>query len=238
VSENALVVSPREGTGKGAARKLRAAGRIPAVLYGRGRESLSVALDPRTLERILRAGGLNTLLDITIEGRSDLGQTVALVKELQRDPLRGAIRHADLYQVDLTRTIEVDVPIHLVGKPRGIEMGGVLDHTLREVRVECLPRAIPEAIELDVSAMEINDVLHVSDLPLPADVKLITDPTLGVAHVAVPAAEEVPAAAETVAAEVPVEGEAPAAAEGAPEAKEAKEGREGREGREKGREKE
>jgi large subunit ribosomal protein L25 len=221
VSETALVVSTREGTGKGAARKLRAAGRIPAVLYGRGRASLPVALDPRTLERILRAGGLNTLLDISVEGRADLGPTVALVKELQRDPLRGVITHADLYQVDLSRTIEVDVPIHLVGKPKGIDMGGVLDHTLREVRVECLPRAIPEAIELDVSSMDINDVLHVRDLPLPADVKLMTDPDLGVAHVAVPAAEEVPAPAEAVAAaEVPVEGETPVAAAEGTETKE------------------
>ena len=223
MSETALVVSTRQGVGKGAARKLRAAGRIPGVLYGRGRETLPVALDPRALERILRSSGLNTLLDVSVEGRGDLGPTVALVKELQRDPLRGVITHADLYQVDLTRTIEVDVPIHLVGKPKGIDMGGVLDHILREVRVECLPRAIPEAIEVDVSEMEINDVLHVSDLPLPADVKLVTDPELGVAHVAVPAAEEVPAAAEAApSAEVPVEGEAPAAAEGV-EAKEPKE---------------
>jgi large subunit ribosomal protein L25 len=223
VSETALVVSTRQGVGKGAARKLRAAGRIPGVLYGRGRETMPVALDPRALERILRSSGLNTLLDVSVEGRGDLGPTVALVKELQRDPLRGVITHADLYQVDLTRTIEVDVPIHLVGKPKGIDMGGVLDHILREVRVECLPRAIPEAIEVDVSEMEINDVLHVSDLPLPADVKLVTDPELGVAHVAVPAAEEVPAAAEAApSAEVPVEGEAPAAAEGV-EAKEPKE---------------
>lgn len=223
MSETALVVSTRQGVGKGAARKLRAAGRIPGVLYGRGRETMPVALDPRALERILRSSGLNTLLDVSVEGRGDLGPTVALVKELQRDPLRGVITHADLYQVDLTRTIEVDVPIHLVGKPKGIDMGGVLDHILREVRVECLPRAIPEAIEVDVSEMEINDVLHVSDLPLPADVKLVTDPELGVAHVAVPAAEEVPAAAEAApSAEVPVEGEAPAAAEGV-EAKEPKE---------------
>jgi len=233
VSETALVVSSREGVGKGAARKLRAAGRIPAVLYGRGRETLSVALDPRALERILRAGGLNTLLDVSVEGRADLGPTVALVKELQRDPLRGVITHADLYQVDLTRTIEVDVPVHLVGTPKGIDAGGVLDHILREVRVECLPRAIPEAIEVDVSELDINDVLHVSDLPLPADVKLITDPELGVAHVAIPAAEEVPVAAEAVpSAEVPVEGEVPAATEVA-EVKE-----KGREIKEKGKEKE
>ena len=213
MSENALQVQAREGTGKGVARKLRSAGRIPAVLYGRGRETVPIALDPRALERILRAGGLNTLLDVTVEQRSDLGTTVALVKELQRDPLRGVITHVDLYQVDLTRAIEVDVPVHLVGKPKGIEEGGVLDHILREVRIECLPRAIPESIELDVSEMGINDTLHVSDLKLPPAVRLITDPELGVAHVAVPAAEEAPAAPEAVAAaEVPVEGEAPAAA--------------------------
>ena len=210
--ENALLVQAREATGKGAARRLRAAGRIPAVLYGRGRQTLAVALDPRALERILRAGGLNALLDVTVEQRSDLGTTVALVKELQRDPLRGAITHVDLYQVDLTRAIEVDVPVHLVGKPKGIEQGGVLDHILREVRIECLPRAIPESIELDVSEMDINDTLHVSDLKLPADVRLITDPELGVAHVAVPAAEEAPPAEAVAAAEVPVEGEAPVAA--------------------------
>jgi len=214
VSVNALVVEARQATGKGAARKLRAAGRIPGILYGRGRDTLPVSLDPRVLDRILRASGANTLLDVTIEG-AELGETVALVKELQRHPLRGEIVHADLYQVDLTRTVEVEVPVHLVGKPRGIEFGGILDHSLREVTIECLPRAIPDVIEVDVTELEIGDVLHVRDLPVPEGVTLLSDPDLGVAHVALPAAEaEAPAAEEAVAA-VPAEGAAPAAAEGA-----------------------
>jgi large subunit ribosomal protein L25 len=185
VSETALVVETREGTGKGVARKLRAAGRIPA------------------------------LLDLTVQGRSDLGQPVALVKELQRDPIRGAILHADLYQVDLTKTVEVEVPIHLLGKPKGLDFGGLLEHTLREVALECLPRAIPAAIEVDVSNLEIGDVIHVRDLALPQGVTLVSDPDLGVAHVALPQVEEAPA--EVAAVEgVPAEGAAAApAAEGA-----------------------
>jgi large subunit ribosomal protein L25 len=211
VSETALVVEVREGSGKGAARKLRAGGRVPAILYGQGKASLSLQIDPRALEKVLKAGGANALLDLTVQGRGDLGTPVALVKELQRDPIRGAILHADLYQVDLSKTVEVEVPIHLVGKPKGLDFGGLLEHTLREVRIECLPRAIPERIDLDVSALEIGDVLHVRDLPLPTGVTLVSDPELGVAHVAVPQAEEAPA--EAVAAEgAAVEG---AAAEGA-----------------------
>jgi large subunit ribosomal protein L25 len=216
VSETALVVEVREGTGKGAVRKLRAGGRVPAILYGQGKQSLAVTVDPRSLEKVLKAGGANTLLDITVTGRGDLGTPVALVKELQRDPIRGKILHADFYQVDLTKTVEVEVPIHLVGKPKGIDFGGLLEHTLREVRVECLPRAIPEKIDLDVSALEIGDVLHVRDLPLPTGVTLVSDPDLGVAHVAVPQAEEAPAeAAATTAEGVPAEGAAAPAAEGA-----------------------
>jgi len=215
VSETALVVEAREATGKGAARKLRAAGRIPAVLYGRGRDSLPLALDPRALERILRSAGANALLDLTIQGRSDLSDTVALVKELQRDPLRGEIIHADLYQVDLSRAVEVEVPIHLVGKPRGLEFGGILEHTLREVTLECLPRSIPDAIEVDISHLELGDVLHVRDLPLPEGVSLVSDPDLGVALIAAPAAE---AGAEEAAAAATAEGAAPAAAEGAAKA--------------------
>lgn len=215
MSETALVVEAREATGKGAARKLRAAGRIPAVLYGRGRDSLPLALDPRALERILRSAGANALLDLTIQGRSDLSDTVALVKELQRDPLRGEIIHADLYQVDLSRAVEVEVPIHLVGKPRGLEFGGILEHTLREVTLECLPRSIPDAIEVDISHLELGDVLHVRDLPLPEGVSLVSDPDLGVALIAAPAAE---AGAEEAAAAATAEGAAPAAAEGAAKA--------------------
>ena len=219
MSETALVVEARAGTGKGSARKLRAVGRIPAVLYGRGRDSLPLSLDPRALDRILRASGANTLLDLTVEGHPELKDTVALVKELQRHPLRGTIVHADLYAVDLTRAVTVDVPVHLVGKPRGLDFGGILEHTLREIALECLPRAIPEAIEVEISHLEVGDVIHVRELQLPEGVTLITDGDLGVVHVALPQAEPTPE--ETAAAAVPAEGAAaaPAAAEGAAEKK-------------------
>jgi large subunit ribosomal protein L25 len=220
MSETALVVDSRTATGKGAVRKLRAAGRIPAILYGQGKESVPLTIDPRALEKVLRAGGANALLDLTVEGRPELGSPVALVKELQRHPIRGTIVHADLYQVDLTRTVEVEVPVHLVGKAKGIDFGGILEHSLREIALECLPRSIPASIEVDVSNMEVGDVIHVRDLVLPPGVSLVSDPDLGVVHVALPAAEEeapVAAAAEGAAAAPAAAGEAAAAA--APAAK-------------------
>jgi large subunit ribosomal protein L25 len=221
MSETSLVVESRAATGKGAVRKLRAAGRIPAILYGQGKESVPLTVDPRALEKVLRVGGANALLDLTVEGRPELGSPVALVKELQRHPIRGTIVHADLYQVDLTRTVEVEVPVHLVGKAKGIDFGGILEHSLREIALECLPRSIPASIEVDVSNMEIGDVIHVRDLVLPPGVSLVSDPDLGVVHVALPAAEEeapVVAAAEGAAAAPAAAGEAaPAAA--APAAK-------------------
>ena len=216
MSETALVVESRANTGKGAARKLRAAGRVPAILYGQGRESVPHTLDPRALEKVLKSGGANTLLDLTVEGRSDLGSPVALVKELQRHPIRGTILHADLYQVDLTKTVEVEVPIHLLGKAKGIDFGGILEHSLREVALECLPRSIPAAIEVDVSNMEIGDVIHVRDLTLPPGVSLMSDPDLGVVHVALPAAEEAPVVVTAEAAAATPEGAAAAPAAGAP----------------------
>ena len=186
MSETALVVESRATTGKGAVRKLRAAGRIPAILYGQGKESVPLTIDPRALEKVLRAGGANALLDLTVEGRPELGSPVALVKELQRHPIRGTIVHADLYQVDLTRTVEVEVPVHLVGKAKGLDFGGILEHSLREIALECLPRSIPASIEVDVSNMEVGDVIHVRDLVLPPGVSLVSDPDLGVVHVALP----------------------------------------------------
>jgi large subunit ribosomal protein L25 len=216
MSETTLVVESRANTGKGAARKLRAAGRVPAILYGQGRESVPLTLDPRALEKVLKSGGANTLLDLTVEGRSDLGSPVALVKELQRHPIRGTILHADLYQVDLTKTVEVEVPIHLLGKAKGIDFGGILEHSLREVALECLPRSIPASIEVDVSNMEIGDVIHVRDLTLPPGVSLMSDPDLGVVHVALPAAEEAPVVVTAEAAAATPEGAAAAPAAGAP----------------------
>ncbi len=203
---NALVADERDATGKGAARRLRAAGRIPAVLYGRGTASKSISIDPGALLRLLHGsgGGMNTLIELSVEGAT---RTV-LVKELQRDPVNGRPVHTDFYLVDLDKTVEVAVPIRLVGKAPGVELGGILDHPLRELELECLPRAIPESVDVDVSALEVGDSIHVRDLELPGGVSVQTDLNQAVASVITPVIVEEPVAEEEL------EDEEAAAAEG------------------------
>jgi large subunit ribosomal protein L25 len=206
------------------ARKLRARQLIPAVLYGRGRSALALSLDPARLEKILHASssGLNTLIDLDVQGRTDLAGKTVIVKELQREPIRGALLHADLYEVDLSKTIEVSVPIHVVGTAVGVAMnGGILDTALREIEIECLPRAIPSAIEVDVSALDVGESIHVRDLRIPEGVTVLSDADLSVVSVVLPSSEEAAATPETV-----VEGEAAAAAAAPAEGGEEKKGKE------------
>jgi large subunit ribosomal protein L25 len=215
VSKTELVAEYREGIGKGHARKIRAVGRLPAVLYGRGRDPMPITTDPRALERILQGSdaGRNTLIELVVQGRDDLPKTVVLVKELQTDPVAGSLLHADFNVVDLEHAVHVAVPVRLVGLPVGVSQGeGILDHTLREVEVECLPRAIPDEIEIDVSKLEIDDSIHVRELTVPEGVKILSDESLSVVSVVAPRAveEEVkPAEGE----EAVAEGEGEAAAE-------------------------
>lgn len=208
MAENVLSAETRSETGKGANRRLRVIGKIPGVIYGKGRDAQSVTLDPRALETLLHksGAGLNTLIDLSVSGRTD----TVLVKELQRHPVYGSYMHVDFFKVDLTQKITVSVPIHFTGKARGVEFGGILDHPLRELEVECLPRAIPEFVEVDVSALEIGQAIHVSELRLPEGVEVKTDPTLPVASVVLPAAEVEATPVETV-----VEGEVAEGAEAA-----------------------
>ncbi len=223
MAENELVVQVREGTGKGVARKLRAAGRIPGVCYGRSTPSIGITLNPTALDGLLAesTAGMNTLIDLRVEGGGDYDGKPMLVKELQRDPVTGRMLHADLYAVDLQQAIQVSVPIHVTGTAEGVKMGGILDQTLRELELECMPEAIPQEIPVDVSSLDIGQSLHVRDLALPEGVTLQSDPDLAVVLVAAPAVEEeapVEAAeAEAAAAAEAAEGEAPSEA---PEAKE------------------
>jgi len=213
VAENALSAESREGTGKNVARKLRQKGQIPAVIYGRKRAAQSIIVNPDALRKLLRGeAGLNTLIDLTLAGAT----STVLVKGLERDPVRGTYLHADFYEVDLTQKVTVSVPVHLVGKAAGIEMGGILDHPLRELSIECLPREIPKSIDVDVTSLNVNESIHVSDLKLAAGLTIKTDGSLAVASVVLPQAEEA-AAAETT--EVAAEGEAAAAAPAADAAK-------------------
>jgi large subunit ribosomal protein L25 len=223
VAEYELNVELRQNAGKGVARKLRAAGRIPGVCYGAGAKTLHIQLDPAALERALRASsaGINTLFGL--QGAGELRGKSVLVKELQRDPVKGSLLHADLYAVDLTREIEVAVPLHLTGTAIGLMSGGIVDHQLREIQISCLPGAIPESFQLDVTALEIGDSLHVRDVVVPAGVTLVSDPDLSVVSVVAPAkAEEevvTPEAAAAAATEAAAAA-APAPAEGAGSEKE------------------
>jgi large subunit ribosomal protein L25 len=199
MAENQIAVELREGIGKGVARKLRAAGLIPGVFYGQG-TSQAISLEPRPLERLLASSsaGLNTLINLTGGGALD-GKQV-LVKDLQRDPVRGTLLHADLYAIDVKQVVHVSVPIHLTGIPEGVTLdAGILDQVIREIELECLPTAIPEELPVDVTSLGLGDSLHVRDIALPAGVTLLTDADLSVASVAQPKAAE-----EEVA---PVEGE-------------------------------
>ncbi|MEE8476573.1 MAG: 50S ribosomal protein L25 [Myxococcota bacterium] len=208
MAENELAVEVREGTGKGPARRLRASGRVPAVCYGRGAKSLGISLDPLALDQLLKGStaGLNTLIALQVEGGGEYHGKPMLVKELQRDPVSRQILHADLYAVNLQEAIQVSVPIHLEGTPEGVKMGGILDQTLREVELECMPQAIPEELRLDVSELLVGQSLHVRDLSVPEGATLLSDLDLSVVTVATPAVEEEPVA-EAVEGEPLAEGE-------------------------------
>jgi len=213
----------REGVGKGRVRKLRLAGQIPAVVYGRGVDPTPVAVDARQLRAALRThAGMNVLIDLAISDGAAAGRTV-MIKDLQRDIFRkDTIIHVDFHTIDLAEKVEAHVPLVFKGQAQGVvDEGGIFEVHLREVLVECLPTQIPEHIEVDISRLGIGDSLHVSDLVIPAEATLVSEPEEVVATVVAPKAEEVPAPAaptpEAAAAAPTGEGAAaPAAAAPAP----------------------
>jgi large subunit ribosomal protein L25 len=203
-----LEIAAREGRGKSATRKLRAADRVPGIVYGSGIEPTAVTAERIALARVLR-GGANALVDLI--GAKSLEGKPVLVKEVQRDPLSRKHVHFDLYAPNLQQRIDVEVPLNYVGIPKGVQLdGGVIEPLLRTLEVSCMPLAIPERIDVDVSNLGIGDAIHVRDIQLPVDVvsKIEADTTL--VHVIAPRLEEEIAPA----AEVPAEGEAAPAAEG------------------------
>lgn len=184
-------------SGTGVARKLRAQGKVPAVIYGRGIETTAIQVNRRELATALNSdAGMNVLLDLQIEGKS----TLALTRELQRDPVRGTLLHADFVRVDRTQAVEVEVPIHVVGNSPGVNEGGVLENPLFTVHVKCLPTEVPEFVAADVSALGIGDSLRVSDLASLASFEILTDPEAVVASVLAPVSQEELEAMEAAAA--------------------------------------
>ena len=156
---------------------------------------------------------MNTLIDLRFSGESDFTGRQVLLKELQRDPVSGDFLHADFFAVDLLNTIQISVPIHLEGTAAGVLMGGIVDHALRELEVECLPNAIPEEFTVDVSLLEVGQSIHVRDLGLPDGVTLISDADLSIVSVVAPAAaeEEAPTDEESEEAAAAAEGAEPGA---------------------------
>ncbi len=216
-----LEVSLRERSGKSAARKLRAAGAVPAVVYGGAEEqAVSLSVDERALATLLRRG-TNQIIDLR-GGDGFVGRLV-LLKETQRHPVTRRVLHCDFYAIDATQKIEVSVPVHVEGKAAGVELGGILDVIVREVEVRCLPLEIPEALTIDVSELLVGDALHVSDLVLPKGVDLLADREQTLVHVAAPRVEEEPEEEAELAAEgeaAPADGETPATEGEAPKAEE------------------
>jgi large subunit ribosomal protein L25 len=219
----AVVATPREGKfNKNAARRVRVAGKIPAVVYGAGQDAVAVAVDPKVITKILHSeSGHNTIFDLNVEGATVVK---AMIVDWQHEPIKGKLLHIDLKRIAMDKMMRVSVPIQLIGVPAGVKtQGGILEHVMREVEVECLPNDIPSHLDVDISSLELHGVIHVSDLPHSGSIKYLGDENATVAHVT-SIKEEVPE--EVVAApaepEVAKKGKTDAAAPAAAPAADAK----------------
>ncbi|MFH0764776.1 MAG: 50S ribosomal protein L25 [Candidatus Omnitrophota bacterium] len=175
-----LKAEVRSATGKKAAKDLRIKGLIPANVYkgGKGALSLQVSLDG--LQEVLHTkAGENVIITLKISGEGSPKDKTVLIKEIQREPVKDAILHVDFNEISLTEVLKVDVPLAARGEPVGVKIdGGILEHVIRELQVECLPTAIPEKIEIDVSNLKIGDAIHIKDVKIPEGVKVLNDPEL------------------------------------------------------------
>lgn len=171
MAETVLNVSPRERLGKGGARSLRRGSQIPAVVYGAGLDTCPLVVEPKALRQLLASeAGLNAL--ITLKGDGPFDGKVVILKDMQEHPIRRDLLHVDFQAIDLKQKISVMVPVHTIGKAEGEKEGGQLQVIRHELEVYCLPTAIPQAIEIDVTDMNIGDVLHVEEIPVPTGVEI------------------------------------------------------------------
>ncbi len=213
MEEITLGVETRDERGKGASRRMRRTGKVPGIFYGPKSTAMPIAVDRKDFAA--HVANLEGSHLIRFESSvPDLQKRVALVREVQHHPVNGGILHVDFYEVDLTQRLQVTVPLHFVGKAKGIADGGILQPILREMSVECLPADIPQYIEVDVTALAIHDAVHLADVPMPPNVTAVVETNEAVVTVLPPTVEEVKAAAE---------GAEGAAAPAAGEAKDAKE---------------
>jgi large subunit ribosomal protein L25 len=200
-AEKNVEAKPRQGGGKNDARRLRQTGMIPAVVYGAGKQSAAIAVDPKQMKRILNSeSGHNSIFDLSLDGQS----AKVMIVDWQYEPIKGALLHVDLKRIAMDKVLQVSVPIVLKGEAPGVKVqGGILEQLLREVEVECLPADIPGHIDADVSQLAFGQVIRVSELPHSGSIKFISDENQPVAHVV--AVKEV---VEAAPAEAAVEGAA------------------------------
>lgn len=210
MEEITLSVESRDDRGKGAARRLRRTGKVPAVFYGPKSAATPISVDRKDFAA--HVANLEGSHLIRFESPvADLQRRVALVREVQHHPVNGGILHVDFYEVDLTQRLTVTVPLHFIGRAKGVADGGILQPILREMEVECLPSDIPQFIEIDVTALAIHDAVHLAEVAMPANVTAIFETNEAVVTVLPPTVEEVKVAA---AGEGAAEGAATPAAEG------------------------
>lgn len=195
---NLLEAHQRDVGTKNDARRVRRDGKIPAVVYGAGKQTMPVSVDPRQVSRILHsATGHNTVFDLALDGE----RSKAMIVDWQYEPIKGSLLHIDLKRIAMDQKLRVNVPIELVGEPAGVkQQGGILEQIAREVEVECLPGDIPNQVDLNVAELVFGMVLRIADLPKNDKVKYISDPDQPVAHIISIKEEEVPTA-EAVAGE-------------------------------------
>ena len=183
MAQSQMQVLTRNGVGKGVARKLRANNLIPAIIYGKGEEPCSISVEPKALQAaIATKAGWNTL--ITLKGEGSFDGKVVILKDLQKNPIKRSLLHADFETVNMNKALHVMVPVHVSGTSVGEKEGGTLQIIRHELECHCLPKDIPEAITVDVAAMKIGDVLHIKDIVLPAGVTLPDDVNFTVVTVA------------------------------------------------------
>lgn len=224
-----LKANLRNEKGKGGAKRLRTQHQIPAIYYGRKIEAIPLTVDLKDFKAAMDTeAGSNVLINLEIDselaGELLKGKQTAIVKDIQRHPIRGDILHVDFQRVIMTEEIQATIPVVLVGESVGVKAGGVLQHPFREVNVKCLPKNIPEHFEIDVTNLEIGDNIHVSDLPPLEGVEILDDleeilvsvtpPTKVEVPVAAPEEEEVVAAPEVVGEEAEEKAEEKAEEEG------------------------
>ena len=192
--EITIFAEPRASRGKNEARRLRASGSTPAVVYGSTSGALALAVSPKEVNKILHSkGGHNTIFNLTVNG----GETTpVMIVDWQNDPIKETLLHVDLKRIDLTQRIRVKIPMHTIGEPKGVKLqGGLHELITREIEIECLPDEIPEHFSVDVSELMIGDSIRAGDIPLGGSILLVSPADSVVSHVIALKVEEEPAAA-------------------------------------------